>query len=459
MVPYFTDPKEDDKDKNPDGSFKVSGASPSFDASGGQAAPAGAPAKHEDTGSHFANLDKYVAANKGSGFGNQVVGKVQGDVDQAGQSMQGAANSFSGKVNAAPIYGQQQVDAALADPSKADKSQFQAGLSQEYKGPKSLADSQDDYNKFYGNTNKAQTAANELSTEGGRFALLDNYFGRNNYGFGQKSLDNALFQGTEGIGAKSNAVQGQANGLQAQGKQMQDQLQSQASQKAGEIEKARNYEHQALGIDNNNKIVDGQGAYGGLQNELATGLTARNAERATKQAGLADAFSHGTDAGYDLSDDQLKELGLTAGQSTYGFDPRNYINSSALNMDQYASDAQRAKLNALNGLVGEGYQQNILGDKQAATSDYGFDKDRYLADIGGYEQTQASDLANATTNAASTRAALDAAAQQYSGSGNDNQARERRAATDAAAASAQQAEEARRALVAKQAESRKKTIY
>ncbi len=201
MAPYFADPNEQDDDQNGGGGFQVS--APGAPQGAPQAGPqAGAQPKPEKTGSNFTNIDKYVQANKGQNFGSEVVGKVQGDVNKAQGSMQQAADSFGQKVNANQAYGKEQVDQALNDPSKANAAQFQAGIDQQYKGPKALAESQDDYNKFTGDTSKAQTAAGQLSSESGRFGLLDNYFGRQNYGFGQKSLDNALFQAQPGIGER-----------------------------------------------------------------------------------------------------------------------------------------------------------------------------------------------------------------------------------------------------------------
>lgn len=390
MVPYFSDPLEhDENDPN-----AVGGAAPTAPAPG-QAAPGGAQ-KPEKTGSGFQNIDKYVSANSGQNFGNQVVGKVQGDVDKAGQSMQDASQSFGQKVDANKAYGKDQVDSALNDPAKADAKAFQAGIDQQYKGPKSLAESQDDYNKFTGDTNKAKTAAGQLGSEAGRFSLLDNYFGRSNYGFGQKSLDNALFQATPGAGQAANGVQQQANALQGQGKQMQAQLQDQASKRAGEIEQARNYERGQLGFDQNGQVVSGQGAFGGLQKDLASGLQAAQSARTGNQAALQQALQSGNAQGYDLSDEQMKSLGVDPGMQTYGVNIGDYIHNgnAVTSVDQIATDAQRAKLQGLNQLVGQGYAQNMLGDKADFGSDYSLDKDNLNAAIAS-----AKNPAEATGNA------------------------------------------------------------
>ena len=391
-MPYFSDPL-DQNDPNKQQGQPASGAAPTAPPPSGQPAAGGAQPKPENTGSGFQNIDKYVAANSGQNFGNQVVGKVQGDVDKAGQSMQQAAQSFGQKVNANQAFGKDQVDQALADPSKADSKAFQAGLDQQYKGPNSLVESQDDYNKFTGDTSKAKADASALGSESGRFSLLDQYFGRQNYGFGQKSLDNALFQATPGAGQASNQVQQQANALQGQGKQMQDQLQAQASQRAGDIEQARNYERGQLGFDKNGQVIAGQGAFGTLQSDLASGLQKTNAQRAADQQAMAASLQGGNNKGYDLSDDQIKALGVDKGMSTYGVSLQDYIhNNGDLNMDQYASDDQRSKLTALNQLVGQNYSQNMLGDKQDATGAINFDKAGYLAAVDAAKAPGAADI-------------------------------------------------------------------
>lgn len=405
MVPYFADPQDDEQDDDHNGGFQAPGAGPS-------APPQGAGAqgpKPEKTGSGFTNIDKYVQANKNQGFGGQVVGKVQADVDKGAKSMQDAASSFSNKVNTNQVYGKEQVDQALNNPGQADAAKFQAGIDQQYKGPKALAESQDDYNRFTGDANKAQTAAGQLSNEAGRFSLLDNYFGRNNYGFGQKSLDNALFQADPNAGKQANAVQKQANNLQSQGAQMQQQLQSQASQRAGEIEQARNYQRQQLGFDQNGQVISGQGAYGELQKQLADTLTSQNAQRQQQQTALQDALSKGDSSGYDLSDEQLSALGIDPGTSTYGVNLSDYIkNNDALGMDQVASDEQRARLGALNQLVGQGHAQNMLGDKQNATSAYSFDKNRFMTDVDAARS-------QAQQNIDQTKAQYDQAAKTITG--------------------------------------------
>lgn len=460
MVPYFSDPNEqDDEQQNQDAGFQVAGA-PQTAGQGAAPAQAGAKPKAEKTGSGFTNIDKYVQANKAQNFGSEVVGKVQGDVNKAQDSMQQAAGSFGQKVNANQAFGKAQVDQALNDPSKANAAQFQAGLDQQYKGPKSLAESQDDYNKFTGDTSKAQTAANQLSSESGRFGLLDNYFGRQNYGFGQKSLDNALFQAQPGVGAQSNAVQQQAQGLQSQGKQMQDQLQSQASQRAGEIEQARNYQRGQLGFDQSGQVVSGQGAYGGLQKDLATGLTDANAKRTANQQALQQAISGGNEQGYDLTPEQMQQLGIDPGMSTYGINPMDYIkNGSALSMDQVATDQQRARLAALNGLVGQGYSQNMLGDKQDAGSDYSFDKERFANDTAAQQRSleQKRQEANALVNdkAGSVQAYNSQGYNPYSGISRDQYEQQKRAINEEQG----RREQAERAAIAQLASAQGSRFY
>lgn len=360
-MPYFIDDTLQDKDKDPS-QVQISGASPTTDSSG-NVTQSQNNKRDINTGSGYQNLDKYLSTNESQNFGNQVLGKVEGEVEGAKQNQTDASQAFTNKVNTSNyVPTSEQVNQALANPTGANPSDFQKWQSQAYAGPKSLGESQGDWNQYWSGTNKANTSASLLGSEPGRFTLLDSYFGKPSYNYGQKSLDNLLVQ-QSGLGKETKDVQNQAAQLKSQGAEQAKNLQGAASTRAGQVEQSRNQVNQSF-----------NDAQTQAQQNVENTFQQAQAARAGEQAAIKASLGQG-----QVSRDQLAKIGLGEGQSLYNLDLNKYLTANGgLTKEQAATDDERTRLNALAQLAGIG--QNYLGDKQDLSSAYGFDSGRYAAD-------------------------------------------------------------------------------
>lgn len=377
-MPFVVDPNLEEEENQDPGSIQISGAGQTANSGGGGQEEGKGPQSTPNTGSGFQNLDTYLNTNNAGEFANKLAGNVQSRVDEAKQNFGDASKSFSQKVESSnSIPTSDQVNSAIANPTGADKAQFQKWESQNYEGPNSLAQNPNDYSQFWSGTEKANAQANALGSEGGRFALLDTYFGRPNYNFGQKSLDNLLVQGGN-IGDRTKGIQDQAVQLKNIGADQSKTLANLASNKVGEVNKSRQSVRNAIGLGEDNSVVtdrnaQGYGAIGQAQNQASDALAAQNADRASQLAKLRSDFGSG-----QFSQEELDKLGLSAGQNTYGVDFNHYLNASdaPLTLDQSMTPEQRAKIQALSSLAG--IQDSFASGTASETPDlYGFNKAGY----------------------------------------------------------------------------------
>lgn len=252
-MPYYDDFQDEDELNNPSGP-QLAGASQVVGGGQAQASNTAVP-KGPTSSDRFQNLNSYLDANKGNEFGENFASKVQGDVSKGAQAQTEASGQFQNLANAGAI-GQNTslVDEAVTDPTKfiqnqSKVDQFKQQRDAQYQGPNSFADAGDLYQKTAGATTKALDVAEKGQTEGGRFALLDSYFGRPEYSQGQKSLDNLLVSGnnnaTQGLAQATQNARDQMTAFQEQNKSLSDY----AAKKRGETEDTKNYARSALGID------------------------------------------------------------------------------------------------------------------------------------------------------------------------------------------------------------------
>lgn len=373
-MPYFTDPNLEKDDQTP-GEVQISGASPTTNNEGNDQQQGNA--KSLNTGSGFQNLDKYLQTNQSQQFGQQVLGNVQGEVNEAKQNMTDASQKFKSQVaesNVLPTT--DQVNKAIANPTAADPKQFQQWQSQTYTGPQDLASSKDAWSQYWSGSNKANTSAQLLGSEPGRFTLLDSYYGKPNYNFGEKSLDNLLVQ-QSGLGNKTRDVQNQATQLKTQGNQGAKELQGFASTRAGEVEQSKNRVRQAIGLDDQGNVITGDNAGAiGKQYETANAdLAAQNAARQTQ----VQAFSNEL-ANSNLSSADLAKYGLSGSDSIYNLNPSSYLTpGSDLNINQTLTPERRSYIQALSQLAGV-TDTFASGAPQSVTNPYTFDTARLQND-------------------------------------------------------------------------------
>lgn len=377
-MPYVYDPNLDKDKEDQEGQLasgasevKLAGGSSTSEAQGSE--PNSTSGKELNTGSGYQNLDKYLSTNESQKFGNQVLGKVGETLDTAKQNQAQASDAFKNQVTKANYTPEQsQLGEVLANPSQANAKDFQNWMTQTYSGPKSIGESQNNWNKFWSGTNQANTNAKLLGSEAGRFSLLDTYFGRPQYNFGEKSLDNLLVQ-QGGIGRETRNLQNEATQLRSKGEEQAKNLQGFAANRAGEVNQSRENVNQAFNQ-----------AQGQAQQEVQNALQQSQSQRSAEQAALRSNLAQGR-----ATQDQMAKLGLREGQELYNLDLAKYLSLNPnLTKEQVATDEQRARLNALSQLAGQ--QQTYLGAKENASNAYGFDSGRFQQDVAaakaGYQQ-------------------------------------------------------------------------
>ena len=350
-MPFFRNSFEDEKQAQQGqaqpGGLKLAGGS------GGQtsalAGASGAQSSQKaSTGSGFQNLDNYLSANDAQGFGKQVGAKVQGDLTQGKEKFSQAAGQVVNQIGQSGVVpSESDISGALADPAKADTSQYNSWVNQTYQGPKSLQDNQQAASQAYGAINNAANKAKMVGSEAGRFSLLDSYFGKPQYNFGEKSLDNLLVQRGGGLDNVSQ-IQNQAASLKNYAKQEGQNIQGMAAQREGLVNQSREQARKAIGLGEDGQISGG--ALGGFQDSLQSKVDAENAAREARYNDL-----YGDMADRDYTPATLEALGLKAGDNLYGVDPRTFLQKGAQataanvsNADEYARYQALAKMAGVN---------------------------------------------------------------------------------------------------------------
>lgn len=351
MPPFYYDPNlNPDEDKQ---QTQISSAVPIAGPTGSTGTTQ--TAQQPKTGSGFENLEKYLNVNQPQAFGAQAYGKLENQIQGAGAQMNTAADQFRSQVqNANVLPTSQQITSAIADPSKANATQFQGWENQTYKGPQSLNDSsaQNAWNQYWSGANQAQANAALLGKDSGRSVLLDEYFGRPGYTSGQKTLDSQLLQ-RAGLGGQAQQLQNEATALQGRGAQTAQNLQGYAAQRAGDVEQSRNAVLNAIGLDTQGNVIrggaQGQGALGNLQDQIQNEFSTKQALVNQQNAQYLRDLSQNR-----LTPDELSSLRLSSGRSLYGVDPSKYFTPAEglTNVSQTATPEERARLEALSQLAG-----------------------------------------------------------------------------------------------------------
>jgi hypothetical protein len=313
-------------------------------------------------------------ANKGSQFGNQFIGKTQSTFNNAKNTLDESANDFTNASNQGAIkWDDVQGDVnnivgnAGDTTSQEDVDNFKKYSNAQYQGPESFYDSVQG-KKAQGAIGKAAQEANALQSEGGRFALLDQYFGRPKYNQGQKSLDNLLVQNTPGVGAKAQRLTGQAN-----------QLANDSGVRAQELDN--------LALTNKSATSDvaknTKDALTNAATEFKTDLDSRYKTYKDTYPGLFEGVAA------DLSDDEvdqktldaLRAAGFETNQDLYGLNINDFISKNPeASLGQFATDKDYAKYLALQQLAGEDATYLTKDGRTQAGSVTGplsFDKERF----------------------------------------------------------------------------------
>ena len=304
--------------------------------------------KSSNSGSGFQNLDNYLSANDAKGFGANVSGRVQGEINQGRQTIDQVAGEIKGQIAGSGIIPtQEQITGAVSNPVSANKDEYKGWLNQSYRGPNSLQDNSAAAGQIQGAVGNAQTKAKQTGTEAGRFALLDSYFGggKPGYGFGEKSLDNLLVQRGGGL-ANPTGFKNQAAALGAHAKDQAAQVSSQAEARAGEIDRSRGAARSAIGIGEDGQVSGG--ALGGFQDEMNQRLVNSNALKNSQYSDLM-----GDLADNEWSNQTMQDLGMSEGDSLYGLKAKDFITQAGgSTLQNLATDQDYTKYQALSQLAG-----------------------------------------------------------------------------------------------------------
>jgi hypothetical protein len=226
-------------------------------------------------------------------------------------------------------------------------------LNASYQGPQNLFSANPNLQQ---QTQNYQNTAGQTSTEAGRYNLLQQMFGGNNYTQGQQSLDQALLQ--------TNPQQMQAlQGAQQQANQTQQNLQNannQAQQQAAGWQQTGQQVQQQAQANLNAAVNSLAGNGGTIANDAITAAQNQSAASTAAQQALAN----GT-----LTQAQAAQLGLSSIANTYGANSQlgQFMQNPILTAQNSlsAADAQQvAALAQLGGLSPTALQPQSAADLQ-----------------------------------------------------------------------------------------------
>jgi hypothetical protein len=389
MAPFAFDPlDEEQKKKEQDqtaqvGAPAMTGGGETFGSNSAQFNAEPTQKGLNKQGSGFVNLDQYMNANKGNNFGQQVTGKVQDSVqgakhslDQAGQDFTQASNQ--GTTNWGDIGSTVSgiVDKAGSGTSADDVAKVRGYANVKYNGPTDFAGSAWGQ-QAQGSIRKAAQEGKALQSEGGRFALLDQYYGRPKYSSGEKTLDNLFIQNTPGVAAKSSAIGNQASLLANQAGVKNTELSNLAATNAqgtaDTAQKTKDYVTNAASQ---------------LQGTLTDRLNAAKTKNAGDYDRLTQDIQNGT-----LSDEDYAMLGLAPGSAAAGIDLSKYLSKTDdPTLAQVASTDDYARAKALAQLAGEDdssfLSSTTIDQADSAGNGYQFDKAGYEGAVKDQKQAQ-----------------------------------------------------------------------
>lgn len=348
---------------------------------------AAAASSQKKTPGRFADLGEYLRVNQGQNFGGQVAGKIGQDINQGQQSLVNAQDQFKQRADANTVTDSNNLIGQIGtNPESVDVNSFAKLRDAQYKGPSSLSDTQDLYNQVQGAAGSAVGKANASKTEGGRFALLDSYYGKPSYSQGQKSLDNVLVQNDPKSQQAFDQMRTNANQLQQNVNNAGVQLGNYGAQAKGQTEATGLNARNALGLDKSGAYAGG-GAIGNLYDSLQAKSQQAQQGNSAEVSKLQAALSGQDVSGLTPEEINLLGLGDFSG-SLYGVDPgANYFRgteSNAFNPGNVASQQDAQRWNALSKLSGNDLS-GLVDTSKAGTAPANagtFDISRFLSDVG-----------------------------------------------------------------------------
>lgn len=304
-------------------------------------------------GTGYTNLQSLIGANQGNKMGQAIQTGIGGRVNQIQSDLKRTQQDFQSGLDKNKVSDADKtfVDNKLNDPisaSKEDATKFQGLMKGQYTGPTGLQ-----------NTANVEIQANELNQYGqgigsaaGRYGLLQRYVGGNKYTQGQQKLDNMLLGQTASGDLKD--IRKQAISLSGDVDKAKTTAQAQGQDAAQQAKSLSNTISTRLGTVDDPTTPENEAQsgtiYGDLYNDIKARTDAFNAEQEARRANLT-----GGSGNYNLTDDELKSLGIEPGKTYYGLNLGNYVVDSPLTpatVQQLASSDDYSKYAALNSLTG-----------------------------------------------------------------------------------------------------------
>jgi hypothetical protein len=351
---------EDDEDEQISSSVGGEQTSAAPTMASGEAQPS--DAKGSSSGS-YTNLQKYVDASKGTGFSEEVGGKLQSGADEGLKQLGEREQEFRGGVESGKLgfdeeFSKRITEApqSLGEGDLASAKRLREG---QYSGPTDFgggAGQEDPYGQlrnYFGDLGDKQTAA---GAPGGQRALLEEYYDRPTYSEGQKSLDELILSGNRApVQAGAQAI----GAAQEQYGQKREELGALAGIAKEQSDAAQAQYRQLLGMGPSGD-VDYKSGGPGLIQDLYGQTQERAGQEKQRYQDLESQYRGALGGSKKLGDVDAgirEQLGLADMQGyTYGVDPGKYLQSqfSAANIDPSAVATQEelARMQALSGLAG-----------------------------------------------------------------------------------------------------------
>jgi hypothetical protein len=364
-MPYIDSLEDQNKEEQQGETPQISPGSAVFGAGKNFSNAETAQADAKKAGGQFADLNEYLRVNAPQGFGSQLAGKVDTDVKAAGDTLDQTGQEFKNRVDASTVQQDKDLVNQATGENAADFASnndnvkaFQKQSNAEYKGPGSFEDTNDLFGKASGAAQTAAGKAKAVSTEPGRFALLDNYFGRPDYSRGQKSLDNLIAQNDPNAQQAFQQMQKDADAVGQQAKGQGGELNSYAAQGNATTAATRTAARGALGIDENGNVIGDQnggpnaGAIGSLYHNVNSRTQDQQAAYDKDTQDIQKAVAARNLA--TLTPEEKQMLGLDFPTDLYAIDPSQYLSfvpKTGINLKTAASAADVARMNALTKLA------------------------------------------------------------------------------------------------------------
>jgi hypothetical protein len=323
----------------------------------GTGSQAGASDKPASSGA-YTNLQDYLNANKDNAatLGQNVGNNIRQAGNDASNAINDSSNQFSQQVGQGTI---KNLDAASQDASNIvsnarnttagqslsanDLGRFKDVSTAQYSGPNNWQ-SANVYQPAFDKVQNVQNESNLLSTDSGRYALLQKFFNRPDYTSGQTNLDGLLLngnqEGRDALASARNDVSGIGNQFQS----AQDTGAALAAQTKAQTDQVRN---DALSGFNTNRDQENTA----VQNRLGD-IQSHWADEYNQYKNLLGGYKGGE---LNLNQAQADKLGISNDSRIYqmlnGTDPSAYLKQNAFDASKEVNSNEQAQLAALDQLA------------------------------------------------------------------------------------------------------------